>query len=542
MSLVTPISEDRDTLGARLAGVYTRWACAYLLLVVALWTLGFEAIFYHPTPFYGLFSPAFASPLGPLVAVWAMVIGYLLLRVTFPTEGDAARRRSWWRWLPLGFLATVTALAVFADADGASVMATISTGAAEGRWHVFAVAVFVAFFGLLWAVLQQSQWLDHELSEGAARWTVVGIVIFAFLFAAAIAMIRGGLDGISQAYMRYEYEYIGDIGMGLSIKGYIADYAKNHDFLSIHSKVHPPGPGVMLWILSYVVGREALALSLATMAVGALAVVPLYAWVSDMTNRRVALIAALIYALMPSIVLFTATSGDILFTPVTITTLFLFWRAIHRNSVRYACAAGIGYAFMSLLSFSLLVVGIFFGLVGLWRLADASRRGTVIKTALVMGAAMAATHGALWLWTGFNVIEIFTMSKAQFDLDQVNLDLVTPRYAPWIYKFINPLCWFFYAGIPASLLFCWRLRRPSVETKPLFIIFALTLLTLNLLYLARGEGERSAMYIMPFIAAPAAHLIDEWVRQDRSLGPLAATLAFLAFQCWFIESYFYTYW
>ena len=110
------------------------------------------------------------------------------------------------------------------------------------------------------------------------------------------------------------------------------------------------------------------------------------------------------------------------------------------------------------------------------------------------------------------------------------------------FKFFNPLCWFFYAGIPVSILFLWRLLKPDAEAKPLFITFALTLLVITPLYLARGEGERSAMYVLPFIAIPAAHMIDQVCKSARSLQPLAMTLLFLAAQCWLIESYLYTYW
>ena len=76
----------------------------------------------------------------------------------------------------------------------------------------------------------------------------------------------------------------------------------------------------------------------------------------------------------------------------------------------------------------------------------------------------------------------------------------------------------------------------------LFIVFALTILALDILYLARGEGERSAMYVLPFAAIPAAHMLDELGRKAESVGPLFVTVSFLAFQCWFIESMFYTYW
>jgi hypothetical protein len=241
----------------------------------------------------------------------------------------------------------------------------------------------------------------------------------------------------------------------------------------------------------------------------------------------------------------------------------MFWRAIHRNSWKYALGAGALYAAMSLCSFSLLSIGAFFGFVGLWRIGDRSTRLSVIRTAALMIASFLAVHLAVKYWSGFDIIECFRLSKAQFDEDQANLDIYSPRYPGWVFRFLNPMAWFFFAGIPVSVLFCWRLMRPESRkgmdnvdmqssaglppasigpTKPLFIIFALTLFVLNLLYLGRGEGERSAMYILPFAVIPAAHLLHEFSQRRQSNGPAIATLAFLAIQCWAVETCLYTYW
>lgn len=201
-----------------------------------------------------------------------------------------------------------------------------------------------------------------------------------------------------------------------------------------------------------------------------------------------------------------------------------------------------GYAVLSLLSFSLLSIGVFFGIIGMWRLRDKTRRGAVVETAGVMIMTFLAVHGLVRLWSGFDVIACFRVCKAQFELDQATVDLVTPRYPGWVWKILNPVCWVYFAGIPVSVLFIWRLVRPDKETRGLFIAFALTLLVASPFYLARGEGERSAMYLLPFVAVPAAHMLDQMGRQTRSVLPLGVTLAFLAFQCWLTESLFYTYW
>jgi len=283
-------------------------------------------------------------------------------------------------------------------------------------------------------------------------------------------------------------------------------------------------------------------LSLASMALGALSVFPMYLWTRELFERRIALTCTILYTLVPSIVIFTATSADITFLPFTLTTLYLFQRALNRSSIPHAIAAGIGYGVLSIISFSLISIGVYFGLAGLLRLMKPETRVSVFQTAALMLIGLGAFHGLLWWWTGFDIIEVFRLSKEQFDTDQANLDILDPRLPSWAWKFVNPICWFFYAGIPVSVLFILRLKRPPDAHRSLFYVFALSLLAFDILYLARGEGERSAMYIMPFLVIPAGHLLHELGSAAKSHAPLVATVCFLVVQSWAIETILYTYW
>lgn len=470
---------SEDALSLRLLRAYIGTAFVYVLAVVALWAVGVEAIYGSPTPFYALYFPA----------------------------------------LSLKSL----------------------------HWHLLAVLVFAGFFvGMMYA-LGRASWFDGEPSDRFVAWFVTAAVVFAFLFPGAIAMLRDGTHGIAQAYERHGYEYVSDIGVTRSIQALFHDYLKLHPYLSMHAKVHPPGPIVLLWLISYVTGQDALPLSIATMVFGAVSIVPLYLWAADLTSRRTALTCCVLYSLMPSIVLFTATSADILFMPFTLTTLFLFWRALHRRSILYALAAGIGFAAMSLLSFSLIAVGGYFAFVGLWRFMEPKWRRSVLQTAVAMLLAFLVLHVVVRWWSGFDIVACFKASKAQFETDQTNLDLVTPRYSAWFWKVANPACWFFFAGVPVSLLFIWRVLglgpRVSRDATPaIAVLCALTFVVLTLLYLGRGEGERSAMYVLPFVVLPAAHLLDRLCADARSLAPLGVTAVCLAVQCWAIESVLYTFW
>lgn len=533
-------SQDGDGLGWRLSGAYTRTLLWYVLGVAALWVVGIESIYGSPTPFYALLRPGFDSMLAPGVVLVAMALG-VILGAHYLGVGKVPQGRVLGVWA-LGSAFLVYGFLHEAHLENVSAFSLFLAQWRHIRWHLPALLVFAIFGVAFFTGLRRLNWFHEEPGRRAAAWLVVGLVVFAFAFSGAVAMVRDGLAGISQAYGRHGYEYVSDIGATGTIRALFRDYLKVRPYLSMHAKVHPPGPIALLWVFSYVVGRGALALSLATMLAGALAVVPLYFWAADLTSRRCALTCCALYSLTPSIVLFTATSADVLFTSFSLTTLFLFWRALHRRSIGYAVLAGAFYALLSLFSFSLLSLGAYFGFVGVWRLRQRQYRAAVIQTAAIMILALLAVHLLVRLWSGFDILACYQACRAQFELDQTNLNLLTPRFPSWAFKFLNPVCWFYFAGIPVSVLFVRRLARPQSDTKGLFLVFGLTLVALDVLYLGRGEGERSAMYIFPFLVLPAAHLLDELGRGIRSFSPLACTAVFMGFQCWLTESFLYTFW
>jgi hypothetical protein len=297
----------------------------------------------------------------------------------------------------------------------------------------------------------------------------------------------------------------------------------------------------------------------------------MYYWAVDVLGARRGLLATLLYTLVPTIVLFTATSADITFMPITLMTLFLFWRAIHgariieadahrhceeqsdeaisssrtalfAQSTAYALGAGVCYGLLGLISFSLLSIGVFFALVGVWRLADERYRWKVVQTAALMLAAALGVHLLVYLWSGYNSIDAFLLAKQQFDTDQANLNALDPRFSAIWWKFLNPLCWFFFAGIPVSVLFLSGFKDAQARRNALLWIAGLSLVAFDALYLGRGEGERSAMYIMPFVVLPAATRLDEIAGADGSWRPISATLWFLGLQSIATESVLYTYW
>lgn len=529
----SPVSQER------LVWLYGRTMAVYLVAMFVLWRIGLEGIYGHPTPFYALYAPTTGT-------VWAAGLTALLL-----SAGYVSFCRSWSPATVRAFLfgtvligAASLALSFWsAHAAGQSLYGHLRPYVMGLVWQF--PAMLVAGAG---AFLFHRRMLPFLAADGAPEgrtvWKILaGLCLYSIVFACAIAMIRGGVDGIAHAYGRTSYEYIGDIGKTRGIQALFTQYLDIHEHLSMHAKVHPPGPITLLWLFSlFLLSTSPLVLSLATVVFSATAIFPLYGWTKRLTDARTALIACLCYVLVPSVVLFTATSADALFTPFTLTTLYCFERAIRSRSARFALAAGVGYGMMALLKYSLIGIGAYFGLVGLWLLRSPETRRNVVQTAALMIVGSGAVLWGVYLWSGFNNYEAFLVAKAQFDLDQAHLDDLSPRLPAWTYRILNPACWFYFAGIPVSLLFLKALFHAGPADRARWVVFVLTLIALNVLYLARGEGERSALYLIPFLVVPAARYLERVTAGGRHAGPLWATLAFLGFQCWFTETVFYTYW
>ena len=522
-----------------LVWLYARTMAGYLLIMAILWYLGLEGIYGHPTPFYALFAPAVGMSLAVgLTAILPLAGALALYR---PVRQPATRL--FFRGCAGILAATLLLLYREAQHEGVSFFAHLYTLLPKLAWQLPALAVFAAGTFALHRIVLPRMAADTPWTKKETRNLLLGIFFFSVAFACAVAMIRGGFHGIEQAYDRSTYEYIGDIGKTRNIRALFSRYLEIHEHLSMHAKVHPPGPIALLWLFSlFLFSASPATLSIATILFGATAIFPLYGWAKRLAGQRTAILACLCYAVVPSVVLFTATSADILFTPFTLGTLYCFERSIRTRSIPFALAAGLGYGAMMLLKFSLIGIGAYFGLVGLWMLRNPQTRWNVIQTAALMLLGTGAVIGGVYLWSGFNIYETFQVARRQFDTDQLNLDELTPRLPAWTYRILNPACWFYFAGIPMSLLFLKELLSKASPNRPCWIVFLLTLVALNFLYVARGEGERSALYLIPFVVIPAACYLERLGKRGPLADPVMGTLAFLAFQCWFTETFFYTYW
>jgi hypothetical protein len=363
-----------------------------------------------------------------------------------------------------------------------------------------------------------------------------------------VAMMDGGPEAISVTFTRWGYEYFGDVPAVRNPIQFLRDYVELMPHLSMHSRVHPPGPVLMLWFITLFTGRDPLAASIGSIAVSNLTIVPLYYFARRVFDDKTALYSVLLYLFAPTVVMFTATSVDTFFCLFTAGSFCFFAAAMERDSRLSAALAGLSFALAILMSFNLAVLGLFFAVVGLKYLTHSENRARTFQCLAIMAGAFILFY-LLAFAVGYNVSTCFAKASAQLRTDVINQDLYTPRAPYIIWRIGTPIAVLFFAGIPAAGLFALWTRRGISGHNPLstvrdsaayYVGFLATLIAFDLLYFGRGEGERAWVFLLPFIIAPAGALIAR--RTAKPDAVLLWTLGVTFVQTFVMEALLFTYW
>lgn len=498
-----------------------RWLLAALLAMGLTALLGFEAIMYRVAPLHARLDPALGDlRILPSMLVLAVAAALVLRRTALSPPLPVPLP-----WVTLCLAGAVTMTLAWAwDSAALPLLA----------FHALAVAVFATGTGTLLNAAAAIGLPRAEPAPGAARALLLGIVLFAFVFAGSLALIRGGTGGLEALAEHPPLSYIGDLDKVGWPHALFRDFTGMHPGLSPQSQLHPPGALLLVWGASLLAAGSPPGIVLILMAMSALAIIPLYGWISTMTSRRTALIAAMGYAVMPGPVLFASGSADAAFAFVTFMALFAHARAERDDRSGWAFAAGGLFACASLLHFALLTLAVWIAATGI---LGATRKGSarpLMLGWLAMGSGFALLHGALHLLTGFSYLESFQLTWESLHAHSTD----SPRAGWYLWPPLTALALTFYAGIPVLLLSMHAVRSLPPEARALARCGLFVFVSLALLFLGTGEGERAAYYAYPFLLLPAALLLDHDARVRGSLVLTATALGLCALQSWIMQAYF----
>jgi hypothetical protein len=397
------------------------------------------------------------------------------------------------------------------------------------------------FGGFLWVLpITLSLWLlwrwRLRLQAWPARRFLASLWLIGTLFSVGVAGLREGASSIAEPFTRSDLEYAGDMPLIQSIPQFLHDYAALNPKLSDHGKTHPPGYAVLLYIFHTAFRADLLVLALLVTALGDLFVFPVYYFWKEFVPEEALRSLFPAFIVTPSLVMFSATSMDI----VSVVT---FWLALAvsylgwKREAMLSFLGGILAGVALLMNFLFLAFGLVFAffMTVLLRGARAMERRAVLKRAALSLLGFLGFFAALYTSTGYSIVANF------FAAHSVHGGGVASRASsPIIYlvfALINVVAFFLYLGIPNGILLLRQGFRPLLarEQLPALLGFGMVILFL-LSGLFQGEVERIWLFLVPLFVPALCRALP---KNELDCG---AVISLLILQIVTIQTLFYTYW
>jgi hypothetical protein len=283
---------------------------------------------------------------------------------------------------------------------------------------------------------------------------------------------------------------------------------RGYAFLPLHVTTHPPGAPLALWAVWRLTGQDLLAVVLIVVLVGALGVIPTY-WVArEVDGVATARVAAVVFAAAPGVLVYSATSMDVVFMTAVASAFACVVRA--PRSIAWAVVAGVATALAMTLSWAALALGPLSVGVGLLAVRDGRTWRRVIRNGAVALVAFAVAIVAMRAAAGVDLIGAYASTT-----DRHTHYLTFRRSYPyWVAG--NVVALLITAGIVtsahvvATTVRRWRAHRPGVET----VVLATVALS-SVLGVFKGETDHNWLFFVPLLAVSAAPSVA-------SLRPVAA--------------------
>ncbi len=418
-------------------------------------------------------------------------------------------------------------------------------------WWIFpALGVCIGFLYLCYKYL-----LPNNISPRR----LVGFAIICFL---AINISVAQIDGyreigteddperilaLLEPYTRTSLEYYSDVPRidELGLRTFLRDFSKPELFntLSGHTRTHPPGGVVFLWVVSKIFGYNLVSASLASVLFTALTVIPIYKLAERLYGEKVALYALLLFLITPNFVMFTATSMDGPFSVFPVLSLYLFYEARERETASdmeldtfrpYSLLTGISLGLGMFMTYATVVIGVFLCVIAL---LERKRFVQYLKVLAFAGAGFIGFYLLLFILTGFQPIEALW---AAIKKDEAGMGTGFESIDRFFHlSFANLFAFLIGVGIPITTVWLrqlvssvqeWKQNDASSELKnnqpripwifrleksDTFVIgFLITLLFFTFSTLFTMEVERVWIFMVPFFVIPVAKYLTARPRSN----------------------------
>lgn len=368
-----------------------------------------------------------------------------------------------------------------------------------------------------------------------------------------------------EPYTRSGQEYYADVPHidQLGLRQFLRDFSEPELFNTFagHTRTHPPGGVIFLWIVSQIFGYNLVSASLVSILFTVIVVIPIYKLAQRLYGEKVALYSLLLFLTTPNFVMFTTTSMDGPFSVFPILSLYLFYEARERETKPYleletfrpySLLTGISLALGMFMTYATVVVGVFMCVVAL---LERDRFLQYLKVLVFAATGFIGFYILLSLLTDF---QPFDALWAAIKKDEDGMGTGYESVGRYFHLSIaNLFAFLIGVGIPITVVWIrqivttiqeWKRGNESNQTGISWIFstektdtyvigFLITLLYFTFSTLFTMEVERIWIFMVPFLVIPVAkHLTT------RPLSDLYWVGGMLVAQLILSEVLLYTYW
>jgi Dolichyl-phosphate-mannose-protein mannosyltransferase len=424
-----------------------------------------------------------------LLAYLLILAGYIALIETLHTEtATRATAPPWYAWFQRPRVPTVWPLVVFAG------------------W------------------MSVVRWMTAQTRK---TWIVLCLAcLFVFAMNETVATLDGRISDIWKPFDRPGAEYVFDVANVSSIRTFLHDYAIKLPGYTLHTRTHPPGAVLLLYVITKIFGPGIPIAGWAAVAIAATGPIPAYFLARRVAGESAAAVLLAIYAVCPGLVIFGATSMDGVFVPFVLWAAYFLHRAIEDRSFPVAVVAGIVLFVCFLLTYATICI------VGLMILFAPAKPKSLWTIAVAL-AVPALCFIALYLATGCNILSCLAASRASDHYTMQTYALGFPRYLD--IGFDNLFA--FLVGVGFAGIALWFMQT---KEKPDALNVALigSLLFFSFAKIFTHETERVWMWLYPIaLIAPA-----RWIASHEKRPLLNWTMGLLFAQTLLSQWLLFTIW
>jgi len=359
------------------------------------------------------------------------------------------------------------------------------------------------------------------------RWSILLLLMLTTLAlqtVAASARPSLGAHPVAEAvWDPYGTSYFTDAAAFTQFTSWIRSYPELMPSFHLHSANKPPFP-----ILFYVPFIKLFGYNLRAALVGGFAVAGLSTFsvpaVFMMTRRLAgsadaAFCAASFFALTPSMVLFMP-QFDLVF-PVLSCALIAVWAsALAADRSTPAVAVGLLLVLITLVSYSLLVLGVFLALQALISVMGGAARLAQLKRIVKHGAValltFLAVQAVLIGVVGYHPLAVFEKAVAiETELLQI---VIRPYPQTVLFDLIDFAFGSGWIAVVVLVMYLIRQRRAILGTETALVIAGLVqLVVLAVLALLPGETARVWIFLLPILMLPVGLELARWTFAARMM-------------------------